>query len=262
MAALPENLNALVGHTGFVGGSLARQREFQARYNSANIDEIAEESFDTIVCAGVKAEKWRANLDPVADIESIDRLWNALRQAKTRKLILISTIDVYPNPVGVDETTAIDASDSQPYGKHRYELEARAHDHFDTLVIRLPGLFGKGLKKNALYDLLHSHDTDRIDSRGVFQFYDIERLAGDIDTAMQNDIGLLNVATEPLSIEEISRDCYASEFVNHIVDKPARYDMRSINAGAFGGSDGYLVSAAEVKDSLRSWVAAERGSQS
>lgn len=251
-------MNALIGHTGFVGGSLARQREFQSRYNSANIDEIVGKSFDTIVCAGVKAEKWRANLDPVADMASIDRLWNALRQAKTRKLILISTIDVYPDPVGVDEATAIDPANSQPYGRHRYELEARARDHFDTLVIRLPGLFGRGLKKNALYDMLHSHETDRIDSRGVFQFYDIERLAGDIDTAMQNDIQLLNVATGPLSIEEISRDCYGSEFVNHVVDKPARYDMRSINADAFGGSDGYLLSASEVKARLRSWVAAER----
>ena len=259
---MAEHLTALIGHTGFVGGSLARQQEFQSRYNSANIDEIVGKAFDTIVCAGVRAEKWRANRDPVADIESIDRLWNALRRAKTRKLILVSTIDVYPNPVGVDETTGIDPSDSQPYGRHRYELEVRARDHFDTLVIRLPGLFGRGLKKNALYDLLHSHETDRIDSRGVFQFYDIERLGSDIDMAMQNDIELLNVATEPLSIEEISRDCYGSEFVNHVVDKPARYDMRSINADAFGGTDGYLINAADVKERLRSWVAAERRSQS
>ena len=259
---MPEHLNALIGHTGFVGGSLARHQEFQSLYSSANIDEIAGKNFDTIVCAGVKAEKWRANRDPVEDIASIDRLWNALRLATTRKLILISTIDVYPSPIGVDETTAIDPSDSQPYGKHRYELEVRARDHFDSLVIRLPGLFGKGLKKNALYDLLHSHETDRIDSRGVFQFYDIEHLAGDIDTAVRNDIQLLNVATEPLSIEEISRDCYGSEFVNHVGNRPARYDMRSINADAFGGSDGYLISAAQVKDRLRSWVAAERGSPS
>ena len=258
---MPEHLKALIGHTGFVGGSLARQRAFQSLYNSANIDEIAGQEFDTIVCAGVKAEKWRANRDPVADIASIDRLWNALRQAKTRKLILISTIDVYPDPVGVDETTPIDHSDSQPYGRHRYELEARAREHFDTLVIRLPGLFGKGLKKNALYDLLHAHETERIDSRGVFQFYDIEGLAGDIDAAMRNDIELLNVATGPLSIEEISRDCFGLEFVNHVVDNPARYDMRSIHADAFGGTDGYLMSAAGVKGRLRSWVAAERGNR-
>ena len=185
-------------------------------------------------------------------------MWSSLREANARKLILISTIDVYPDPHGVDENTPIDPVQSQPYGRHRYELEVRASGHFDTMVVRLPGLFGKGLKKNALYDLLHAHETERIDSRGVFQFYDVEQLASDIDIASGHDISLLNVATEPVSIEEISRDCFGAPFVNHVVDKPAGYDMRSVHAGLFGGTGGYLVNRADVKDSLRRWVVFER----
>ena len=253
--------DALIGYTGFVGSSLARKRGFGSIYNSANIEDIRGRTFDTVVCAGVSAEKWRANRDPVADQASIDKLWSSLREASARKLILISTIDVYPVPIGVDETTPVTPVESQPYGKHRYELEVRAKEHFDSLVIRLPGLFGKGLKKNALFDLLNSNETERIDSRGVFQFYDVERLSGDIDTATGLGFSLLNVATEPVSVEEVARDCFGETFVNHVVDHPARYDMRSIHADAFGGPDGYLINRAQVKDSLRAWVHAERASR-
>jgi len=257
----PGNDDALIGYTGFVGSSLARKRSFGSVYNSANIEDIRGRTFDTVVCAGVSAEKWRANRDPVADLASIDRLWSSLREANARKLILISSIDVYPVPIGVDETTPVTSIESQPYGKHRYELEVRAKDHFDTLVMRLPGLFGKGLKKNALFDLLNSNETERIDSRGLFQFYDVERLAGDIDTASEHGFSLVNVATEPVSVEEVALDCFGETFVNHIVETPARYDMRSIHADAFGGPDGYLISRTEVKDSLRAWVSSERASR-
>lgn len=253
-----ENENALIGHTGFVGGHILRKREFASLYNSRNIEDIRGRIFDTVICAGVTAEKWRANRDPAADLAAIDRLWMSLREAKAGKLILVSTIDVYPVPRGVDETSAIDSGDAQPYGRHRHELETRASDHFDCLVIRLPGLFGRGLKKNALFDLLHSNEIEKIDSRGVFQFYDVERLSGDMDTALRNDLSLLNVTTEPVSIEEVSTDCFGLTFVNHVVEQPAVYDVRSIYTNRFGGSRGYMLSRAQVKESLRRWVATER----
>ena len=255
-----ESENALIGYTGFVGGNLLRRREFASVYNSKNIEDIRGRTFDTVICAGVPAEKWRANRDPVADFASINRLWTSLRDVEAGKLILISTIDVYPVPRNVDETSSIDTGDAQPYGKHRYELESSLSDHFDCLVIRLPGLFGKGLKKNALFDLLHSNETEKIDSRGMFQFYDVGRLSGDIDTALRNGLSLLNIATEPVSIEEVSTDCFGFAFVNHVVERPASYNVRSIYTNRFGGSRGYMLSRAQVKESLRTWVAAERNS--
>lgn len=41
------------------------------------------------------------------------------------------------------------------YGKDRLWLENKVSDSFDSLVIRLPGLYGKGLKKNFLYDYIN-----------------------------------------------------------------------------------------------------------
>ena len=58
---------ALIGHSGFVGSNLARQTRFDSTYNSSNIESIAGQEFDLLVCAGVRAEKWIANANPDAD---------------------------------------------------------------------------------------------------------------------------------------------------------------------------------------------------
>lgn len=48
--------DAIVGHTGFVGGNLCAQHVFEAKYNSKNIQDIAGKHFDTLVFAGARAE--------------------------------------------------------------------------------------------------------------------------------------------------------------------------------------------------------------
>lgn len=48
-------MNALIGHTGFVGSNLREQHEFDVFFNSRNIEEIKGGEFDLLVCAGVNA---------------------------------------------------------------------------------------------------------------------------------------------------------------------------------------------------------------
>ncbi|MGG4394305.1 NAD-dependent epimerase/dehydratase family protein [Paenibacillus thiaminolyticus] len=147
--------NALIGYTGFVGSNLKKQMGFTDYYNSQNIKDIENKSYDIIVCAGVKAEKWFATKYPEKDMESINILLNHLQKVKARKFILISTIDVYDKPVDVDENTIINVQGLQPYGLHRYYVENWVKSNFDDyLILRLPALFGKGLKKNFIFDLL------------------------------------------------------------------------------------------------------------
>src|SRR5688572_11586239 len=95
--------SALIGHTGFVGGTLHRQFRFDDQYTSSNIASIAGRAYDLVVCAGAPAEKWRANADPEGDRERLAKLSEPLARAKIGELILISTIDVYPTPRGVTE---------------------------------------------------------------------------------------------------------------------------------------------------------------
>ena len=142
---------ALIGHTGFVGQNLQRQSDFDATYNLKNIDDIRGQTFDEIFCAATPPEKWKTNADPESDWRAIERLMSALREARANRFVLISTVDVYPVPRGVNERTPIDPDAAQPYGRHRLRVEMMAGQLFErTIVVRLPALFGPGLKKNTL----------------------------------------------------------------------------------------------------------------
>lgn len=149
-------MNAIVGYTGFVGSNLYTPERFQAAYNTKNIRDAWGTSPDLLVYSGVRAEKYLANSDPDTDLKNIEEAQRNIEMIRPRKLILISTIDVFQNPVGVDETSVINPVGLHPYGRHRYLLENWARENVpDTLIVRLPGLFGKNLKKNFIYDFIH-----------------------------------------------------------------------------------------------------------
>ncbi|MEY2549595.1 MAG: hypothetical protein QOD64_2177 [Verrucomicrobiota bacterium] len=250
-------MRALIGHSGFIGGNAARQWPFDALFNSSNIDEMRGGDFDEIVCAAPAAEKWKANADPESDVRSIARLETALSETKARRFILISTIDVYPRPRAVDERTEIDDA-GEPYGRHRLGLERFVRERFaDAIVLRLPGLFGPGLKKNALFDLIHDHLVERIDGRGIFQFYDVGNLRQDVERCIALGIRLLNVATEPIGIADVARELFGRELANGTGDAP-RYDVRTIHAASWNRGDEYLYGREQVLAQMKCFVEAQR----
>jgi nucleoside-diphosphate-sugar epimerase len=252
---------ALIGHTGFVGSNLLRQRPFEAVFNSSNIDEIRGRGFDLLVVAGARAEKWKANAEPERDLDNIERLARALQQVKARRVVLISTVDVFLNPVDVDETSETPMSGLHAYGRHRRRLEQIVSSRFNALVVRLPALYGPGLKKNIIYDLLHDNDIHKIDSRGTFQFYNLDRLWSDVSVALQHELQLVHLPTEPVSVADVARGAFAIEFTNEIAATPARYDMRTRHGELFGGSEHYIENKTQVLAGLSEFVARERASR-
>ena len=176
---------ALVGHTGFVGGNLAAQHQFDEFYNSANIEDIVDRKFDLLVVSGMPATMWIANQNPASDRAVLDRLVGCLRRVRSDRTVVMSTVAVYPEPVEVDEDTPIDPSTQTAYGHHRLLLERELEGHFPVVTaVRLPGLFGSGLKKNSIYDMLHNHDVDKLNAAGIYQFYNLDRIWADVSTAL------------------------------------------------------------------------------
>lgn len=147
---------ALVGYTGFVGQNLTRSHQFTNFYNSKNIDEINGEEFDLVVCSAIPAAMWLANQSPQEDKKQIENLLSHLSTVKTNAFVHISTVAVYPNISLVHEDSYIDESEGLPYGKNRYFAEKGVLRLFDNVhILRLPALYGYGLKKNFIYDMLH-----------------------------------------------------------------------------------------------------------
>ena len=307
----------LVGYTGFVGSNIAANHDFTWKINSKNKEEAFGKKPDLLVYAGLRAEKFLANKDPEADMATIMEAMEQIKKIKPKKLVLISTVDVYKNPVNVDEDTEIDTDGLLPYGANRYKLEQMVRENWeDALIIRLPGLFGKNLKKNFIYDFIHVIPamlkaekfqelakkstlvessyrdlgngfykctlTEKVnpsakeiyaidelkqefkslefsalnftDSRGVFQFYNLANLWNDIQTALEKDIRLLNIATQPLSVAEIFKRLTERTLQNEILHEPPFYDYRSKHAEVFGGANGYFTDKETVLNEIVEFV--------
>ncbi len=149
---------ALAGCTGFVGSNLCRAagEGIQEKYHSTDIREAWGTKPDLLIYAGLRAEKYLANHEPEKDLRLIREAVENIERIAPGHLVLISTIDVLKDSRGKDESSPVEEEGLAPYGLHRYQLEKWARDYDpEALIIRLPGLFGKGIKKNFLYDFLH-----------------------------------------------------------------------------------------------------------
>lgn len=306
----------LVGSTGFVGGNLAASHPFDGAYHSTDVESAFGAQPQLLVYAGLPAAKYLANTDPAGDLAVIERAFWQIGQIAPRRLVLISTVDVYAAPQGVDEDTPADAENPAAYGRNRAHLERLVRRAYpEALIVRLPGLFGRGLKKNFLYDLLtitpamlktekyeqlaaenplvrdayaparagfyalrpldaqtaHTLRTwfasqpfnalSFTDSRAKYQFYDLARLWGDLCTALEAGLTLLNLAAQPVSAREVYAQLTGGQFVNELPGAPARYDMRSRHAALFGGANGWCYEKETVLRDLRRFMEEERAKQ-
>lgn len=304
-------MTALVGYTGFVGSNIYASGQFDAVYNSKNIEEAFGTDPDLLIFAGLRAEKYLANNAPEKDMELIIQAEENIARINPKKLVLISTIDVFKNPRDVDENSVIDTEDLHAYGYNRYQLELWVRDKYqDALIIRLPGLFGRNIRKNFIYDYMNvipfmlneskfgelsekepelkdyyqlqdngfykvnvsETDKDKLkkkfralgfsalnftDSRSIYQFYNLKRLWGDIQKALDAGITMWHPATEPVSAGELYQYLTGEKFINILKGTPADYNYKTIYAELFGGSDGYISKKEEVLEEIRSFIKEE-----
>ena len=149
-------VDAIIGHTGFVGGALTRQHGFAATFNKSNLNTLADRNFDLLVCAAAPGSMLLANQQPDSDWKQIDTLLRALAGVRCRRFVLISSIAVLADRSGGHCEDTSEFEQDLPYGRHRRLLEAFVENNFESpLIVRLPALFGKGLRKNFIFDLIN-----------------------------------------------------------------------------------------------------------
>ena len=300
----------LVGSTGFVGGNLLAAYPFDAAYHSTDVQNGFGRDNGLVVYAGVPAAMYLANADPAADLAVMAAARENLRRLAPKKVVLISSICVFADSRGKTEADEPTPEGLAPYGANRLQLERWVREDWpDALIVRLPALYGKGLKKNFLYDLhtitpallrpdkyrqlAEESELVRIgyedahngfyklsgkadpaalrawfaaapfnalaftDSRSVYQFYDLSRLWGDIQTALDADLRVLHLATPPLSAARVYEAFTGKTFTNHLPGTPFDYDLRTRHAALLGGAGEYLCTEDEcltaVCDFLKNW---------
>lgn len=300
---------AIVGYTGFVGSNLCASHTFDACYNSKNIEEAFGTEPNLLIYSGVRAEMFLANKFPEKDLEIIENAIENIKRINPKRVVLISSIAVYNQTFAVDENTVINKEDSTAYGRNRRILEEWVEQNYtDSLVVRLPGIYGINLKKNFLYDMIHiipamlteakyqelsaqselikanyamqdngfakcvaDDETRKVlkaefqkigftallftDSRGVFQYYNLNRLWQLIETALDNNIRTVNVAVEPVTIAEIYSHVYDGKVFNNELNNPVpHFDFHTIHTDAFGGENGYILDKKTCLDDIKNFI--------
>lgn len=219
--------------------------------NSSNVEQLRGLECLQVVCCGLPGEKWRANADPVADQLALSRLIDPLKTATAKEFILISTIDVYGNRRG-DEATNPKPWDV--YGQHRKIMELFVGGRWpNARIIRLPAIYGAGLRKNVLFDLLHEHRLDHVNPLSRFQWFSLARLRAIVDAPGPP---LLNLATEPVQVSELLERFFPQLRVGGL-DPPANYDVRSRHC-----IGDYYQNRDEVLSELRDFISNYRVGQS
>lgn len=149
-------MNILIGYTGFVGSNIYDTFCCDYVFNSKNISESYGLNPDLCIYSGIRAEKFYANNNPEWDLMNINNAITNIKKINPKKLVLISTIDVLDSVDGTNEDYIPVSDNLLPYGKNRLYLENWCSANIkNCYIIRLPGLFGKNIKKNFIYDLIN-----------------------------------------------------------------------------------------------------------
>ena len=298
---------SIVGYSGFVGSNLCASFDFDGKYDKDNVTEAFGTNPDVLFYSGVPAQKFIANKFPEQDFETVVEALDNMKKINPKKVVLISSVDVYKEPNGKNESSFMDKENLHPYGANRLWLEEQVKENFeDYFIVRLPGLYGINLKKNFIFDYLNfipsmlneakfaelsakeeklkelyslqdngfwklNDGIDReaakeifkklgfsalnfTDSRGIFQYYNLKYLYNNIQTAIENGVKVMNIATEPVTISEIYNAITGEEFVNELSNPVPHYDFKTENYEIFGGKDGYIQTKEFVLNDIREFI--------
>lgn len=193
----------LVGSTGFVGNNLVENGCFDMMAHSTDVKNMYYHEPDILIYAGVTGTKWLANQNPDRDQENIESAKKNINLIKPKKLVLISTVDVYDNLNKTNEQSVICENNLHTYGQHRYRLEKWVESNCsDYHIVRIPALYGKDLRKNFVYDLINlipmmlkDEDLKKIELRiaNITKFYE-----------KNNDgLNVLKAGIEPMRLADL-----------------------------------------------------------
>jgi hypothetical protein len=204
-------MKLLIGSTGLIGTTLKDSITFDYEFNSKNINDLIDleltDSTDVYLSC-LPATKYLVNQNPTADLDNILKIIDILSTKRFNRIILYSTIDVYNGTPLRSNEDVIPKVSNLSYGSNRYmfELLVKNNLKYSKLVIlRLPALFGKHIKKNIVYDLLNNNEVNKIQTNSEYQWYNLNALANDSDYYINTSEEFLcvNMFSEPVKTANI-----------------------------------------------------------
>lgn len=170
--------DVLIGSSGVVEQNLKASWQFDAHYNWANMRAARGQSFDLAVITAAPGSMSAANCDPSYDEQLIQECINHLKCIRAQRVVLISTTAVLDAQSATYTESTTQFETDAAFGRHRRWLEEACRCMFPaSLILRLPELFGPGLKSNFVFDALNPIPnvlTDDIFYKACFAASDVE----------------------------------------------------------------------------------------
>ena len=154
----------ILGGRGMLGSAFADYCEKSGRPYTViargDYAALRGRSCDIFVNANGNSRKPLASAQPLEDFEaSVRSVRASLVDFRYRRYVHLSSCDVYPTCDSAETTReeqTLNPARQSPYGFHKYLAEQCVqHVAREWLILRFGGFVGPGLKKNAIYDILH-----------------------------------------------------------------------------------------------------------
>jgi dTDP-4-dehydrorhamnose reductase len=223
------NFDTIIGHTGLVGSHICASNSFSHYVNSRNIDDYVNRDLQAAVVTAGDARKWYAKDNPTEFEKAQDELFEKIASMNFRDIILISTTDVLDISSATEERVIDPLNIKTHYGKVKYKFEQDLGEICNLKIIRLPGLFGAGLKKNLIFDLINNSKITPMNPASTFQMFDLINIKSYLDLIIRKNIPLLHLAVEPTSVLDICTLFGRLDLIDIKAPKFS-YDMKSIYA--------------------------------
>lgn len=242
--------NAIFGYTGLIGTYLTTMFDFKYFFNSKNIELAKNKNFDILFITCIQSTKWYKNIE--LDKLMFENILNILKTITATKVILFSSIDVYNNLDNSNESTIINYNLNNNFNKNKYLFETEIISLFNNYhIIRLPVIFGNGLKKNIIFDLLN--DVKEINFNSTFQFYNLENLKDDINICINNNIKLCNLVSEPINNNELIK-LFNKQYIHNNKIPLINYNIKSQYYKLFNGINGFTISKENILINIQKFI--------
>jgi dTDP-4-dehydrorhamnose reductase len=199
--------------SGFLGTKLLEQLKSATVFDRSSLFAIPK-FCDVIIIAAPTGNRLTVNQNPKQDLEDCISIHNAVEQVSYRKIIYLSTVDVYATKTSKSDQPEPLVPDSS-YGANRYLLESKISALPNSAIVRLPSLCHKDIKKNILYDLVNQQWLEKICLDSETQWYPVDQLSNDIEYIIDNNISQINLTTAPIS-NRVIVEKFCPELMEHL----------------------------------------------
>lgn len=188
---------ALIGASGFVGSALKKALTEQAEYEIIPVtrkdyENHKNEKFDLVIHTAMPSRRWWALNNPLEDFEaSVGLTADIVYNWNYEKLVIISSVSAR-------------VQRDHPYGRHKHLAELLALDtNPNNLVFRLGGLYGEGLDKGVIFDMINGNQVF-MTKDSAFNYIDTYE-ASRLIVKRLNRTGIIDIgAKDIISIGEIA----------------------------------------------------------